>query len=81
MVEYTIEVVVVVLTGMGEDDIEVLAALVDDGSKTDDLRACTDNDTELEFTILLPLYIRESNLGVLGSMIVYVYLLLSTGSK
>ena len=54
MEEYTIEVVVVVLTGMGKDDIEVLAALVDDSCKADDFRTCTDNDTELEFTILLP---------------------------
>lgn len=57
MEEYTIEVVVVVLTGMGKDDIEVLATLVDDGCKTDDLRTCADNDTELEFTILLPFYV------------------------
>ena len=55
--EYTIEVVVVVLTGMGKDDIEILAALVDDSCKADDLRACTDYETEFEFTVFLPLNI------------------------
>ena len=51
---------------MGKDDIEVLATLVDDGCKTDDLRTCADNDAELEFTILLPLYIRVIKFGSFG---------------
>ena len=55
--EYAIEVVVVVLTCVSKDYIKILAALVDDCCKTDNLRTCTYNDTELEFTILLPLYV------------------------
>ena len=66
MEEYTIEVVVVVLACVSKDYIEVLAALVDDGSKTDDLRACTNNDTKLEFTVLLPLYIGVIKFGSFG---------------
>lgn len=64
MEEYAIEVVVVVLTGVGKDYVEVLATLVDDGCKTDNLRACTYNDTKLEFTILLPLYVAIIEFGL-----------------
>lgn len=44
--EYAVEVVVVVLACVGENHVEVLAALVDDGGETDDLGACADNDNE-----------------------------------
>ena len=75
MEEYAIEVIVVVLTGVGKDYIKVLAALVDDGSKTDDLRACTDNDTELEFTVLLPVDVGIIEFGLFFH-IVLMFLLL-----
>ena len=55
--EDAIEVVVVVLACVGENHIEVLAALVDDCGKADNLRTCTDDDAKLQFAILLPLYI------------------------
>lgn len=42
---------------MGENDIEVLTALVDDCGKADDLRACANHDDELQFAILLPVYV------------------------
>lgn len=45
--EYAIEVVVVVLACVGENHVEVLAALVDDGGETDDLGARADNDDQL----------------------------------
>ena len=45
--EYAVEVVVVVLACMGENHVEVLAALVDDGGETDDLGARADNDDQL----------------------------------
>ena len=45
--EYAVEVVVVVLACVGENHVEVLAALVDDGSETDDLGARADNDDQL----------------------------------
>ena len=55
--EDAVEVVVVVLAGVGENHVEILAALVDDCSKADNLRTCTDDDAKLQFAILLPLYI------------------------
>lgn len=45
--EDAVEVVVVVLACVGENHVEVLAALVDDGGETDDLGARADNDNEL----------------------------------
>lgn len=45
--EDTVEVVIVVLACVGENNIKVLAALVDDGGETDDLGARADNDNEL----------------------------------
>lgn len=45
--EDTVEVVIVVLARVGENHVEVLAALVDDGGETDDLGARADNDDQL----------------------------------
>ena len=45
--EDTVEVVIVVLACVGENHVEVLAALVDDGGETDDLGARADNDNQL----------------------------------
>ena len=45
--EDTVEVVIVVLACVGENHVEVLAALVDDGGETDDLGARADNDDQL----------------------------------
>ena len=45
--EDTVEVVVVVLACVGENHVEVLAALVDDGGETDNLGARADNDNQL----------------------------------
>lgn len=44
--EDTVEIVIVVLACVGENNIKVLAALVDDGGETDDLGARADNDNE-----------------------------------
>ena len=57
--EDAVEVVVVVLAGMGQDNIEVLAALVDDCGKADDLRACTHDNAKFQFAILLPMNIAK----------------------
>ena len=43
----TVEVVVVVLAGMGEDTVEILSAFVDDGCQTDNLRARANDDQQL----------------------------------
>ena len=45
--EDTVEVVVVILTSVGENDIKILTAFVDNGSETDYLGTCADNDNEL----------------------------------
>lgn len=45
--EDTVEVVVVILACVGENNIKVLAALVDDGGETDNLGARADNDNQL----------------------------------
>ena len=45
--EDAVEVVIVVLACVGENHVEVLAALADDGGETDDLGARADNDNEL----------------------------------
>lgn len=45
--EDTVEVVIVVLARVGENNIKVLAALVDNGGETDDLGARADNDNQL----------------------------------
>lgn len=52
--EDTVEVVVVVLSGMGQNHIEIFAAFGDDSSKPDDLRTGADDDAEFDFAVILP---------------------------
>ena len=63
--EDAVEVVIVVLTGMGEDDVEVLTALVDDGGQADDLGAGADDDAEFEFAVFLPVNVSIIKLRLL----------------
>ena len=42
---------------MGENHVEVLAALVDNCGKADDLRACAHHDDELQLAVVLPMNI------------------------
>ncbi len=42
--EDPIEVVVVVLTGVGQQGVEVLAAFIDDGCQANDFGACADDN-------------------------------------
>ena len=58
--ENAVEVVVVVLAGVGENHVEVLAALVDDCGKADDFRACAHHNDELQLAVLLPV-----NIGII----------------
>ena len=51
--EDAVQVVVVVLAGVGENHVEVFAALVDDGGEADNLRARADNDNQLQLAIFL----------------------------
>ena len=55
--EDAVEVVVVVLAGVGKDHIEILAAGVDDCCKTDDLRTGSNNDDKLKFAVILEVYV------------------------
>ena len=63
---------------MGENHVEVLAALVDDCGKADDLRACAHHDDELQLAILLPM-----NIGIIKFRLLFhnVILLLPCQSK
>ena len=60
--EDAVEVVVVVLAGVGKKDVEVVAALVDDGSETDDLGAGADDDEEFELAVVL-----EMDIAIIGT--------------
>ena len=53
--EHTIEVVVVILSRMRQDGVEVLAAFVDHRGQADDLRARADDDEQLKLAIILEL--------------------------
>ena len=55
--EDSVQVVVIVLSRMGQNHIEVPAAFVDDGCQTDDFRACADYDYKLESAVVLEFYI------------------------
>ncbi len=46
--------VVVILPGMGENDIKILATFLDYGGQTDNLRTCADDDQKFQFTVVFP---------------------------
>ena len=47
-----VQVIVVVLTGVGQNDIKILAGLIDDGCKPDDLRARADDDKQFQLAVI-----------------------------
>ena len=53
--EHSVEVVIVVLAGVCENHIKILAAFVDDRCKSDDFRTGADNNKEFEFAVILKL--------------------------
>ena len=55
--EHAVEVVVVVLSGVRENHVEVLAALVDGGCQTDNLGTCADDNQQFESAIVLKRYV------------------------
>ena len=55
--EHAVEVVVVVLAGVGEDYVEIFAALVDCGRKTDNLRPCADDYQQTQSSVLFEFYV------------------------
>ena len=44
--EHAIEVIVIVLTSMGKDNVKILTCLVNDSSKTDNLWTCANNNQQ-----------------------------------
>ena len=60
--EYAVEVVVVVLTRVGENHVEVLPALGDDGRKADYLRARAHDYQQFQPAVVL-----KTDIGVVGS--------------
>jgi hypothetical protein len=53
--EDSIEVVVIVLTGVGQKGVEIFTAFADDGCKTDNLWTGSYDNEELEATVVLEL--------------------------
>lgn len=56
--EHTVEVIVVVLAGVGQEGIEILPALGDDRGQADDLRTGTDNDEKLQLPVIFKMDLR-----------------------
>ena len=71
--EHAVEVVVVVLACVGQDYVEVLAALVDGRRQADDLRPRTDDYQQLELAVVFEFYV------VVVSFHIRLVLLWSTG--
>ena len=63
--EDAVEVVVVVLPGVGENHVEILAALRDHRRKADNLRARADDNDQLELAVILEFYVRVVELWCL----------------
>ena len=55
--EHAVEIVVVVLTSVRQNRIEILPAFCDNCRQSNDLRACTDDDQQLQFAIIFKGYI------------------------
>ena len=51
--EHTVEVVVVVLAGVGQESVEILPALGDDRGQADDLRPSAHDDEQFQFAVVL----------------------------
>ena len=52
-----VQVIVVVLTGVCQNDIKILAGLIDDGCKSDDLRPGANDDQQLQPAVIFKRYI------------------------
>ena len=55
--ENPIQVVVVVLTGMGQQTVKVLPTLIDHCCQPDNLRTCAHDNQQLQFAVMLKLFI------------------------
>ena len=52
----TVEVVVVVLTRMSQERVEIRTTLIDDCGQSDDFRACADDDQQFEFSVVCEMF-------------------------
>lgn len=59
--EYTIEVVVVILAGMGKNHIKIFATLVNHSGKADNLGSCADYDEKLKLPVILKSRHKDKN--------------------
>ena len=60
--EDTVQVIVIVLAGVGQNAVEILPAFVDNSRQTDDLRPGANNDQKLQFAVIL-----KGNIGIIQS--------------
>ena len=52
--ENAVQRVVVILSGVGKNYVEILAAFLDHGGETDDFRARADDDQKFQFSVVFP---------------------------
>ena len=50
--ENAVQIIIVVLAGVGQQAVKILPALVDDRRQTDDFRASAYNDQKLQFSVV-----------------------------
>ena len=61
--EDAVQIIVVVLAGMGQQAVEILPAFVDDGGQSDDLGPGSHNNEELEFAVVFELCHNDYSTG------------------
>ena len=69
MEEHTVEVIVVVLAGVGQEGIEMLPALGDDRGQADDLRPGAHDDEKFQFAVVLKRCFSHIKLFPFGSLL------------
>ena len=52
MEEHTVQIVVVVLPGVGQDDVKIFARLVDDGGQPDNFRPRADDNQQFQLAVI-----------------------------
>ena len=55
--EHTVQVIVVVLAGVGQNHVKIFAGLIDDSSQTNDLRASANDDQQFQLAVILKGYV------------------------
>ena len=55
--KYAVQVVVVILTCVGENHVKIYTSFVNHSGKTDDLRPCANDDQQFQFAVVLKMNI------------------------